>query len=83
MVVDTCELAEPRTKALVQALKNFDAKDVLIVAEDVSENLYLAARNLHWVGLVDVGIIDPAMLVAFEKVVISKAALAQVEEQLK
>ena len=83
VVVDTCELAEPRTKALVQILKNFDAKDVLIVTEDVSENLYLAARNLHWVGLADVGIIDPAMLVAFEKIVISKAALAQVEEQLK
>ncbi len=83
VVVDSCEMSEPRTKALVSVLKNFADKDVLIVAEDVTENLYLAARNLHWVGLVDVATVDPAMLIAFEKVVISKAAVERVEEQLK
>ncbi len=83
VVVDSCEMSEPKTKALVSVLKNFAEKDVLIVAEDVTENLYLAARNLHWVGLVDVATIDPAMLIAFEKVVISKAAVERIEEQLK
>ncbi len=83
VVVDSCEMSEPKTKALVSTLKNFAAKDVLIVAEDVTENLYLAARNLYWVGLVDVATIDPAMLLAFEKVVISQAALTRIEEQLK
>lgn len=83
IVVDSCEMSEPKTKALVLVLKNFAEKDVLIVAEDVTENLYLAARNLHWVGLIDVATVDPAMLIAFEKVVISKAAVERIEEQLK
>ena len=83
IVVDSCEMSEPKTKALVLILKNFAEKDVLIVAEDVTENLYLAARNLHWVGLIDVATVDPAMLIAFEKIVISKAAVERIEEQLK
>jgi large subunit ribosomal protein L4 len=83
VVVDSCEMQEPKTKALVAVLKNFAVKDVLIIADDVTENLYLAARNLYWVGLIDVATVDPAMLLAYEKVVISKAALARVEEHLK
>ena len=79
VVVDSCEMDAPKTRNLVATLNNFDAKDVLIVSEDVSENLYLAARNLHWVGLVDVATIDPAILVAYDKVVISSAALARIE----
>ena len=83
IVVDSCELTEPKTKTLVALLKNFAAKDVLLIAEDVTENLYLAARNVYWVGLIDAAAVDPAMLLAFEKIVISKAALAEIEEQLK
>ncbi len=83
VVVDSCEMTEPKTKVLVGVLKNFDASDVLIIAEDVSENLYLAARNLYWVGLVDVATIDPAMLLTYEKIIISKAALGRIEDRLK
>ncbi|MGR9090599.1 MAG: 50S ribosomal protein L4 [Gammaproteobacteria bacterium] len=83
VVVDSCEMGEPRTKNLVASLRSFAIKDVLIIAEDVTENLYLSARNLYWVGLIDAATIDPAMLLAYEKVVVSKAALARIEEQLK
>ncbi len=83
VVVDSCEMAEPKTKTLVETLKNFDVDDVLIIAEDVTENLYLSARNLYWVGLIDASTIDPAMLLAYKKIVISSAALARIEEQLK
>ena len=82
IVVDACDVAEPRTKQLVQQLGKLDLGDVLIVTEDVSENLFLAARNLHRVGLTDVTAIDPAMLIAHEKVVISKAALDRIQERL-
>ncbi|MFT4581846.1 MAG: large subunit ribosomal protein L4 [Gammaproteobacteria bacterium] len=83
IVVDTCDMAEPKTKNLVSVLAKFAAKDVLLIEQEVTENLYLAARNLYWVGLVDAATIDPAMLLAFEKVVISKSALTQIEDQLK
>jgi len=83
VVVDSCEMSEPKTRNLTASLQNFDMKDVLIIAEDVTENLYLSARNLHWVGLIDASTIDPAMLLAYEKVVVSKAALGRIEELLK
>jgi large subunit ribosomal protein L4 len=83
IVVDTCDMAEPKTKNLVSVLTKFASKDVLLIEQEVTENLYLAARNLYWVGLADAATIDPAMLLAFEKVVISKSALTQIEDQLK
>ena len=83
VVVDSCEMSEPKTKVLASLLKNFATKDVLVIDEDVTENLYLSARNLYWVGLIDVATVDPAMLLAFEKVVISQAAVTRIGEQLK
>lgn len=83
VVVDSCEMSEPKTKALVAVLRNFAVGDVLIIADDVTENLYLAARNLYWVGLVDAAAVDPATLLAYEKIVISQAALARIEGRLK
>ena len=83
IVVDTCDMAEPKTKNLVSVLTKFASKDVLLIEQEATENLYLAARNLYWVGLADAATIDPAMLLAFEKVVISKSALTQIEDQLK
>lgn len=82
-VVDDVALAEGKTKMLVGILNGLNVKNVLLVGEDVSENVYLAARNLHQVGVVDVQTIDPTLLIGFDNVVISKGALARLEERLK
>jgi large subunit ribosomal protein L4 len=52
------------------------------VSDEVTENLYLAARNLHKVDVRDVNGVDPASLIAFEKVVITVPALKKFEEML-
>ena len=83
LVVESAEIGEPKTKQLVEMLGAFDLANVLIVAEEVSENLYLAARNLHWVGLVDLNAIDPALLISFDKVIFTQTAVAKLEESLK
>lgn len=84
IVVDNFDVAEPKTKLLVGELNKLNAgKDFLIVSESISDNLYLASRNLYHVGLVEVAGIDPISLVGFEKVVITKAAVEQLEALYK
>ncbi len=82
MVVDQLEVQEKKTKHLISALDKFGVSDVLLIADDVSDALYLSARNLHWVGLADVEAVDPALLISFAKVLISQAALTRLQEQL-
>lgn len=82
MVVDSLDVQQAKTKALIATLSNFGLQDVLLISEDVSEALYLSARNLHWVGLADVEALDPALLISFAKVVVSQAALGRLQEQL-
>ena len=55
---------------------------MLIVAEGVEQNLYLAARNLHKVEVLDAQAIDPVSLIGFEKVLCTVAALKQIEGML-
>ena len=82
VVVESFDLEEPKTKALVQKLAQFDLSDALIVSEQVSENLYLASRNLHKVDVRDVQGVDPVSLIRFDKVVVTVAALKKFEEML-
>ncbi len=82
VVVDNFELESHKTKGLVSKLSEFSLENVLIVAEEVAENLYLAARNLHTVDVLDVSGLDPVSLIGFEKVLITVPALKKVEEVL-
>jgi large subunit ribosomal protein L4 len=80
VVVDQFDVTEPKTKLLLSELTKLNAgNDFLIVSDSISENLYLASRNLYHVGLVEVNGIDPVSLVGFEKVIVTKAAIEQLE----
>ena len=82
VVVESMELKEPKTKLLIKELSGFGVQGALIVADEVTENLYLASRNLHKVDVRDVSSIDPASLIAFEKVIVTVSALKKFEEML-
>jgi large subunit ribosomal protein L4 len=82
VVVENFAVETPKTKELVAKLKDLDLKDVLIVTEEVEENMFLAARNLYKVDVRDVAGIDPVSLVGFDKILITAAAVKQIEEQL-
>jgi large subunit ribosomal protein L4 len=82
LVVDHLDVQEKKTKQLIAALGRFGLTDVLLLGEDVSDALYLSARNLHWVGLADIEALDPALLISYAKVVVSQAALTRLQEQL-
>ena len=82
VVVESFDVDAPKTKQLVSKLAQFDLADALIVTEEVSENLYLAARNLHKIDVRDVQGIDPVSLIRFDKVVVTVSALKKIEEVL-
>ncbi|WP_435275170.1 50S ribosomal protein L4 [Psychrobium sp. nBUS_13] len=82
VVVENFAVETPKTKELVAKLKELELKDVLIVTEEVEENLFLAARNLYKVDVRDVASLDPVSLVGFDKIVVTAAAVKQIEEML-
>jgi large subunit ribosomal protein L4 len=82
IVVESFDLDAPKTKSLVQKLAQYDLSNVLIVTEEISENLYLASRNLHKIGVSDVQGVDPVSLIGFDKVVMTVTALKKFEEIL-
>lgn len=82
IVVEDLIVDQPKTKELVKQLEGYGLENVLIVFDEVQENLYLAARNLHKVDVRDVAGIDPVNLVAYEKVMVTVPALKKFEEML-
>lgn len=82
VVVESFDLEAPKTKGLISKLNEFGVDDVLIITEEVSQNLYLSARNLHRVDVRDANGVDPVCLINYDKVLVTVAALKQIEEML-
>ncbi len=82
VVLESIDVSAPKTKELVHSLAQYDIAEALIVTEELSENLYLAARNLHKVDVIDVQALDPVSLIGFDKVIVTVAALKKIEEML-
>jgi len=82
VVCESFAVDAPKTKGLLAKLKELDLKSVLIVAEEVEENLYLASRNLNEVDARDVDGVDPVSLISHDKVLITVGALKKLEEAL-
>lgn len=80
IVADSFAVESHKTKDFVAKLNELELNNVLIVADEVSENLYLAARNVPHVGLTEATAIDPVSLIAYEKVLVTVSALKQLEE---
>ena len=82
IVVNEFAVESHKTKDLVTKLKEYGLDNVLIVSDQIEENLYLAARNLHKVDVLDVSGLDPVSLIGFDKVLITVPALKKAEEML-
>ena len=82
VAIEEFSVEAPKTKQVAAKLKELNLEKVLIVTEEVDETLYLAARNLPHVDVVDVAAADPVSLVAFDKVLVTVSALRKFEEKL-
>ena len=80
-VVEDLAAATPKTKAFAEQVKNMGLEQVLFVTGQLDENLYLSSRNLPHVLVLEAQQIDPYSLLRYKKVVLTKAAVSQLEEQ--
>lgn len=82
VVTDELSVEEPKTREVMKQLKALELDNVLIVMEEVDENLFLGARNLKNVDVIDVDELNPVNLLRFDKVLFTVSALKQAEEML-
>ena len=79
-VVDSLKVESPKTKLLAAKFKAMNLESVMVIADEVDENLYLASRNLVNVLVVEPRYADPVSLVHYRKVLVTKAAMDQLKE---
>ena len=82
LVVESLELAEAKTRLFVEHMKALGVEGGLFVIEAFEEKIWLAARNLHNVEVIEAAALDPVSLLRHEHVVMTVAALRRVEENL-
>jgi large subunit ribosomal protein L4 len=82
IIVESFELAQPKTSALIEKLEGLNFTTGLIIADEVGDNVFLASRNLPHVYVMDVSAIDPVSLVGAERVIMTVAAVEKVQEWL-
>lgn len=81
-VVESFSVSAPKTKLLAQKLKGMGLDSVLVITDQRDENLYLSSRNLPNVLVVQVHEADPLSLIRFPRVLLTKSAVAKMEEML-
>jgi large subunit ribosomal protein L4 len=81
-VIEALSLDQPKTKLLAGKLRDLGMSDVLILTDKLDDNLYLSARNLPNVMVLEARYADPVSLMRFEKVLVTRAAVKHLEEAL-
>jgi large subunit ribosomal protein L4 len=79
-VVESFTVEQPKTKLLAQKLKSMGLDSVLIITDTLDDNLMLSSRNLPHVRIVTVANADPVSLIRHEKVIVTRNAIAKLEE---
>lgn len=83
-VVDEIRLDAPKTKLFVSRLKSMNlSSTVLLIADRVDENLFLASRNLSSVLVVEPRYVDPVSLIQFKRVLVTKGAIDVLKEMFE
>ena len=82
-VVDEFVVDAPKTKLLAKKVKDLGFDEVLVITDEIDENLMLSSRNLRNIEILNVRHANPVSLVRSGKVLLTKAAVARLEEMLK
>jgi len=82
-VVDEFKVGAPKTKLLATKVKSMGLEAALVITDEVDENLRLSSRNLANVEVIPVRQTDPVSLIRYPNVVLTRAAVAKLEELLK
>jgi large subunit ribosomal protein L4 len=83
IITDALQMKEIKTKKFLEKLRGYKVDEALIITDEIDKNLYLSARNLPQFVILDVSSINPVDLIKFKHVLITEAAVKQIEEWLK
>jgi large subunit ribosomal protein L4 len=81
-VVENFGVDSPKTRQLAQKVKGMGFDELLIITDAIDENLLLSSRNLPNVLVLEPGQADPVSLLHFGNTVITRSAIAKIEEML-
>ena len=81
-VVEDFTLEQPKTKLLAQKVKALGLDEVLVITEEIDRNLALSSRNLTNIEILAVRNTNPVSLVSSPAVVLTRKAMAKLEEML-
>jgi large subunit ribosomal protein L4 len=81
-VVEDFALTSPKTKLLAQKVKEMGLENVLIITDKIDENLLLSSRNLSNIMVIEPRHANPVSLLRFDNTLITKGAVAKIEEML-
>ncbi len=79
-VIDSITLEAPKTKLLAAKFKAMGLESVMLIADQMDDNLLLASRNLANVLVLEAHEADPVSLVRYPRVIVTRAAVAKIEE---
>jgi len=82
-VVDEFKVEHPKTKLLAQKVKSMGFDELLVITDEVDNNLTLSSRNLHNVRVISAQQANPVALVRSPTVLLTKKAVAKLEEMFK
>jgi large subunit ribosomal protein L4 len=82
-VVDEFKVEHPKTKLLAQKVKSMGFDEVLVITDEMDSNLTLSSRNLHNVQVIAAQHANPVALVRYPNVLLTKKAVAKLEEMFK
>jgi large subunit ribosomal protein L4 len=82
VLIDKLGVTEPKTKQMQARLDELGIDNALVLTDGLDSAVYLAARNIPNIQVMDIAIVDPVSLIRQEKVVIDEAALKKLEERL-
>jgi large subunit ribosomal protein L4 len=82
ILIENLGVTEPKTKMMKARLAELGVNDALVLTDGLDASVYLAARNIPNIQVMDIAVVDPVSLLRQEKVVIDEAALKRLEERL-
>jgi large subunit ribosomal protein L4 len=82
-VVDEFKVEQPKTKLLAQKVKSMGFDEVLVITDEIDDNLALSSRNLPNVEILAARQMNPVALVRYPTVLLTKRAVAKLEEMFK
>lgn len=82
IVIDSLDMAEPKTKAMKEKLAELNVSKALVLLDEVSQAVYLSCRNIPNIQVLDVEGVNPVSLVRYPHIITTAAAIKQLEERL-